>query len=101
MEDIRNLMSDEPQKVKELLLSYIGLLAERNGFAPGDNFEYELWDTLQGTFKETQYVSIDEGVEIVYLAVETDSWVTYNDDTRMFELIDLDEWQALLRKRGN
>jgi len=101
MEDIRNLMSDEPQKMKELLLSYVSLLAGRNGFAPGDNFEYKLWDTLQGTFEETQYVSIDEGVEIVYLAVQTDNWVTYNDDTRMFELIDMDEWKALLRKRGN
>jgi hypothetical protein len=101
MEDIRNLMSDEPQKMKELLLSYVSLLAERNGFAPGDNFEYRLWDTLQGTFEETEYVSIDEGVEVVYLAVNTDSWVTYNDDTRMFELIDMDEWKALLGKRGN
>ena len=82
-------------------VSYVGLLASRNGLAPGDNFEYRLWDTLQGTFEATQYVSIDEGVEIVYLAVETDSWVTYNDDSRMFELIDMDEWQALLRKRGN
>jgi hypothetical protein len=94
-------MRDTPRKMKALLLSYVSLLAERNGFAPGDNFEYKLWDTLQGTFEETQYVSIDEGVEIVYLAVETDSWVTYNDDTRMFELIDMDEWKALLSKRGN
>jgi len=42
MEDMRNLMSDEPQKMKEFLLSYVSLLAERNGFAPGDNFEYQL-----------------------------------------------------------
>jgi hypothetical protein len=94
-------MRDEQRKMKALLLSYVSLLAGRNGFAPGDNFEYRLWDTLQGTFEATEYVSIDEGVEIVYLAVETDSWVTYNDDTRMFELIDMDEWKALLRKRGN
>jgi hypothetical protein len=94
-------MSDEQRKMKALLLSYVSLLAERNGFAPGDNFEYELWDTLQGTFEETEYVSIEEGVEIVYLAVETDSWVTYNDDSRMFELIDMDEWKALLSKRGH
>jgi hypothetical protein len=94
-------MSDEQRKMKEFLLSYVSLVAGRNGFAPGDNFEYKLWDTLQGTFEDTEYVSIDEGVEIVYLAVQTDSWVTYNDDTRMFELIDMDEWKALLRKRGN
>jgi hypothetical protein len=94
-------MRDTPRKMKELLLSYVSLLAERNGFAPGDNFEYKLWDTLQGTFEATEYVSIDEGVEVVYLAVNTDSWVTYNDDTRMFELIDMDEWKALLSKRGH
>jgi hypothetical protein len=94
-------MRGRQSKMKELLLSYVSLLAERNGFAPGDNFEYKLWDTLQGTFEETQYVSIDEGVEIVYLAVQTDHWVTYNDDTRMFELIDLGEWKALLGKRGH
>jgi hypothetical protein len=92
-------MRDQRDKMKELLLSYVSLVAGRNGFAPGDNFEYKLWDTLQGTFEETQYVSIDEGIKIVYLAVQTDSWVTYNDDTRMFELIDMDAWQALLRKR--
>jgi hypothetical protein len=94
-------MSDEQRKMKALLLSYVSLLAERNGFAPGDNFEYELWDTLQGTFEETEYVSIEEGVEIVYLAVQTDSWVAYNDETRMFEVIDMDEWKELLRKRGH
>jgi hypothetical protein len=27
--------------------------------------------------------------------------VTYNDDTRMFELIAKDEWQEMLRRRGN
>jgi hypothetical protein len=94
-------MRGRQRKMKELLLSYVSLLAERNGFAPGDNFEYKLWDTLQGTFEATEYVSIDEGVEVVYLAVNTDSWVTYNDDTRMFELIDMDEWKALLSKRGH
>jgi hypothetical protein len=94
-------MRDTPRKMKELLLSYVNLLAERNGFAPGDNFEYKLWDTLQGTFEATEYVSIDEGVELVYLAVQTDSWVTYNVETRMFELIDMDEWKALLSKRGH
>jgi hypothetical protein len=94
-------MRAKKRHMKELLLSYVSLLAERNGFAPGDNFEYRLWDTLQGTFEETQYVSIDEGVEVVYLAVQTDHWVTYNDDTRMFELIDMEEWKDLLSKRGH
>jgi hypothetical protein len=36
------------------LLSYVGLIAGRNGFAPGENFEYRLWDTLHGPIKDTQ-----------------------------------------------
>jgi hypothetical protein len=94
-------MRGRQRQMQALFLSYVSLLAERNGFAPGDNFEYRLWDTLQGTFEETEYVSIDEGVEVVYLAVETDSWVAYNDETRMFELIDMGEWKELLSKRGH
>jgi hypothetical protein len=91
----------DEQKMKELLLSYISLTAGRNGFAPGDHFEYRLWDTLHGRFEDTQYVSLEEGEEIVRLAVQTDCWVTYNEETRMFELIDLDEWEELIKKRGH
>jgi hypothetical protein len=91
----------ETDKMKALLLSYVGLMAERNAFAPGDNFEYLLWDTLHGLIKDTTYVSLEEGTEIIWLATQTDSWVTYNDETRMFELIDLDEWEALVKKRGH
>jgi hypothetical protein len=87
--------------MKELLLSYIYFTAGRNGFAPGDNFEYQLWDTLNGPCDDTTYVSFDEGREIIRLALETDCWVTYNDETRMFELIDLDEWEELIKKRGH
>jgi hypothetical protein len=49
-------MSDEIQKMKELLLSYVSLIAERNSFGPGENFEYKLWDTLHGRFADTDYV---------------------------------------------
>ena len=94
-------MSDGQQKMKELLLSYVSLIAERNSFGPGDNFEYLLWDDLHGKFEDTKYVSFDEGHEIIALAVRTDSWVAYNDETRMFELIDMHEWEALLSKRNN
>jgi hypothetical protein len=94
-------MSDEQQKMKALLLSYVSLIAERNAFGPGDNFEYLLWDDLHGAFEDTKYVSFDEGHEIIALAVQTDSWVAYNDDPRMFELIDMTEWQELLSKRNN
>jgi hypothetical protein len=95
------MMRDEQPKMQALLLSYISLMAERNTFAPGDNFEYQLWDTLHGSFADTKYVSIEEGTEIIFLATQTDSWVTYNDDTRMFELIDMDAWEELLSKRGH
>jgi hypothetical protein len=93
-------MHDE-QKMKELLLSYVSLTAGRHGFAPGDNFEYLLWDDLHGRFEDTTYVSFEEGHEIIRLAVNTDSWVVYNDETRMFELIDLDAWEELIKKRGH
>jgi hypothetical protein len=94
-------MSDEQRKMKALLLSYVSLMAERNSFGPGDNFEYLLWDDLHGKFEDTKYVTIEEGTEIIFLATQTDSWVAYNDDTRMFEVIDMDEWEDLLSKRGH
>jgi hypothetical protein len=92
-------MSDEQQKMKQLLLSYVSLMTERNAFGPGENFEYKLWDILRGRFEDTKYVSLEEGHEIIALAVNADSWVTYNDDTRMFALIDMGEWEDLLGKR--
>jgi len=94
-------MSDDERQMKELLLSYVSLIAERNEFGPGDNFEYLLWDDLHGKFEDTKYVSFEEGHEIIFLATQTDSWVAYNDETRMFELIDMDAWEDLLSKRGH
>jgi hypothetical protein len=94
-------MSDEQQKMKELLLSYVSLMAERNSFGPGENFEYVLWDELHGSTKDAKYVSVEEGYEIIFLATNTDSWVAYNDETRMFEVIDMDAWEELLSKRGH
>jgi hypothetical protein len=92
---------EKQQQMRALLLSYISLLAERNAFAPGDNFEYQLWDTLHGSFANTDYVTLEEGAEIVWLAVQTESWVTYDVDSRMFKLIAMDEWEELLSKRGH
>jgi hypothetical protein len=89
------------RKMRSLLLSYVGLVAGRNGFAPGGNFEYRLWDTLHGRFEDTDFVTREEGEELIMLAVKTDCWVTYNDDTRMWELIPMDEWEQLLAKRRN
>jgi hypothetical protein len=94
-------MSEDPQKMQALLLSYISLMAERNSFGPGDNFEYLLWDDLHGRFEDTTYVSVEEGTEIIFLATQTDSWVAYNDQTHMFEVIDMDAWEDILSKRGH
>jgi hypothetical protein len=94
-------MSEALQKMQALLLSYVSLMAERHSFAPGDNFEYLLWDELHGLTTDAKYVSVEEGHEIIWLATHTDSWVTYNDDTRMFEVIDMDAWEELLSKRGH
>jgi hypothetical protein len=95
---------DDPgdlQKMRGLLLSYVGLIAGRNGFAPGGNFEYRLWDTLHGKFEDTDFVTREEGEELIMLAVKTDCWVTYNDETRMWELIPMAEWLELLKRRQN
>jgi hypothetical protein len=94
-------MPDDLEKMRALLVSYVSLVADRNAFGPGENFEYRLWDTLHGQLQDTQYVSIEEGEEIIMLAVRTDSWVTYNDETRRLEIIDMDAWEDLLSKRGH
>jgi hypothetical protein len=94
-------MSDTHAQMRALLVRYIRAIAERNGFGPGENFEYKLWDTLHGRFEDTDDVTLDEGQEIVWLAVETDCWVTYNHETGRFELIDMDAWEDLLSKRGH
>jgi hypothetical protein len=94
-------MSDNQEKMKELLLSYVDLIAERNAFGPGENFEYLLWDTLHGSLAGADYVSLEEGTEIIFLATQTDSWVAYSDETRMFEVIDMEALEDLLAKRGH
>ena len=93
-------MSHEETK-RQLLLSYVGLLAERNSYGPDQNFEYLLWDDLKRGQGKTQLLSDEEAAEIVWLAIGTDSWVTYNLETGMFQLIDMDAWHMLLDKRGH
>ena len=91
----------EEANMQALLLNYVSLLAERNGFAPGDLFEYKLWDDVDGLPPPLRYLSNDEAAEVTGLAMATDSWVAYDDDTRMFKLIPMDEWMQLLMKRGH
>jgi hypothetical protein len=92
-------MDEQIRKMRELLLSYVGLLAERHLYAPGDNFEYVLWDDLLK--KNPELVDREEKAEIVTLIIRTDAWVTFDVDSGMFALIDIDAWRLLLQKRGH
>ena len=93
-------MSHEATK-RQLLLSYMGLLAERHSYGPDDNFEYLLWDDLKLGQGKTKLVTDQEASELVWLAIGTDSWVTYNLETGMFQLIEMDAWHMLLAKRDH
>jgi hypothetical protein len=92
-------MGKEDCTLHRLLLSYVGLLAERHAFAPGDAFEYQLWDDIKR--KKPTLVSKSEQKELVALSIRTDAWVTYNVDTRMFELVEMDAWCDMLRHRDH
>jgi hypothetical protein len=94
-------MSDNQEIKRQLLLSYVSLLAERHAYGPEENFEYRLWDDLKRGQGKTRLVSDEEAAEIVYLAIETDSWICYNAETGMFQRIDMDAWMLLLEKRGH
>jgi len=96
------MMDDaERSKMHELLLSYIGLLATRNEDAPGDFFEFDLWDDLAEDPPRLGFLSNDEAAELTFLARKTDGWATYDLETWMFKIIDLGEWRQLLEKRGH
>jgi hypothetical protein len=91
--------ADQEEKMRELLLSYVGLLAERHAYAPDEGFEYALWDDLSADRNRSDLVSAEERDELEFLVVRTNHFVTYNLETGMFQLIDLDEWKALLARR--
>jgi hypothetical protein len=85
--------------LSRLLLSYVGLLAERHSYGPGDNFELILWDDLQ--LAQPGIVSIDEKNELVNLIIRCDAWVAFNLDTGMLQLIDIDAWRIVLENRDH
>jgi hypothetical protein len=89
------------ETMQQLLLSYVGLLAERHARAPDTNFEYDLWDDLHRDPETLQLVSRPARNELIFLTINTDSWVTYNLETGMFQLIDMDAWLSLLSMRGH
>jgi hypothetical protein len=92
-------MSHEDCTLHRLLLSFVGLLAERHGYGPGDNFEFLLWDDL--LLAKPTLVSIEEKHELVSLIIRTDAWVTYDVERRMFRLIDIDAWRIVLENRDH
>jgi hypothetical protein len=67
-------MNDQDRTIRRLLLSYVGLLAERESYGPGDGFEYVLWDDLMRPVPER--VSREERAELVSLrrGVRAPSW---------------------------
>jgi hypothetical protein len=92
-------MSRDDCTLTKLLLSYVSLLAERHAYGPGDGFEFALWDDLQR--EKPTLVSLDEKRELITLAIRTDAWVSFNLDTAMLQLIELDAWRMVLRNRDH
>jgi hypothetical protein len=82
-----------------LLLSFVGLLAERHAYGPGDGFEFVLWDDL--LLKKPTLVSTEEKKELVSLIIRTDAWVSFNLDTGMLQLIEIDAWRIVLEHRDH
>jgi hypothetical protein len=92
-------MNRDDCTLAKLLLSFVGLLAERHAHGPGDGFEFVLWDDL--LLKQPTLVSPEEKQELVSLIIRTDAWVSFNLDTGMLQLIDIDAWRILLQNRDH
>jgi hypothetical protein len=92
-------MSEEDCTLHKLLLSYVSLLAERYSYGPGEGFEFRLWDDL--LLAKPTLVSVDEKNELVGLIIRTDAWVSFNIETGMLQLIDIDAWGIMLKNRDH
>jgi hypothetical protein len=92
-------MSRDDCTMTKLLLSYVSLLSERHAYGPGDGFEFALWDDLQ--LAQPRLVSLDEKHELVGLILRTDALVSFNLDTLMLQLIDIDAWRIVLENRDH
>jgi hypothetical protein len=92
-------MSRDDCTLTRLLLSFVGLLAERHAYGPGDGFEFALWDDL--LLVKPTLVSTEEKKELVSLIIRMDAWVSFNVDTGMLELIDIDAWADVLEHRDH
>jgi hypothetical protein len=74
-------------------------MAERHSYGPGENFEFLLWDDL--LLKKPALVSLEEQMELIALIIRTDAWVTYDFETCMWRLIELDAWRIMLENRDH
>ena len=92
-------MRDRDRTIRDLLLSYVGLLAERHAFAPGEGFEYALWDDLLRP--QTTLVSEEERGELTDLVLMSSCWVSFDLQTGMLQLIGIRSWASLLAKRDH
>ena len=92
-------MNRDDCTLTRLLLSYVSLLAEPHAYGPGDGFEVLLWDDL--LLKQPTLVSPEEKQELVSLIIRTDAWVSFNLDTGMLQLIDIDAWRIMLENRDH
>jgi hypothetical protein len=90
---------NERETMQKLLLSYVGLMAERHAHGPGEGFEYKLFDDL---LRPTPtLVSAEEKDELTYLAESLQQWVSFDVETGMLQLVDFSEWEELLKRRGH
>jgi hypothetical protein len=92
--------TDDRHDIRELLHQYVELLADRNGYAPSENFEYDLWDELEHP-QQLRLLSQEEAAELTDLAMRCDSWVAYDLQSGRFQAIDMDDWYDLLDARGH
>ena len=92
-------MKDRDGAIRDLLLSYVGLLAERHAFGPGEGFEYALWDDLLRP--QPTLVSEEERGELTDLVLMSGCWVSFDLQTGMLQLLDIREWASLLARRDH
>jgi hypothetical protein len=92
-------MSDRDGTIRDLLLSYVGLLAERHAYGPGEGFEYALWDDLLRP--APTLVSEEERAELVDLVLMSGCWVSFDLQTGMLQLLDVRDWASLLERRDH
>ena len=92
---------DDLEKMHALLLSYVGILAELHELGPDENLEYMLWDDLHRHPDQLELISKEQRNELIFLIIHTDSWVAYNFETGMFQIVEMDAWLSLLSKRGH